>query len=510
MFFTEVFDNVCFFGATKMRVLGNKNQKKRITIRTLNVTIEYFLFLKFLVLKDICFVIDEFMSLRHLRILFRISIGVTLMILLLEFFFAGLDYKMWFDWEKIGIQFLYCFVITLFNFVYFVWLEKKYDWHTESKKRFVIGVVGSTFVSLFAFGICRMIHLVWIEQSISFSQFFQNETPNRYLFPFLLSVIVSLFLHAAYFYKSIQENKITEQKLIAGTASAKFDALKNQLDPHFLFNSLNVLTSLIEENPIAAQDFTTSLSKVYRYVLEQKNKELVDVEEELKFAKRYIGLLKMRFEDSIQFHIPEKLLQPNAKIVPLSLQLLLENAVKHNVVSQDQSLEIIITEEKGFLVVKNNLQKKNILGKSSGFGLQNIQQRYALLTSRKMFIKQDKTSFIVRLPMLTKQINIIKEPIKTDEDMTKREKLERAQERVKAEKAFFGNLTAYAIIIPFLFFINWMSNGLEIPWFLFAATGWGIGLFFHYVEAFNHNPLFGKDWEQRKIKQFMEEDDFNN
>lgn len=493
-----------------MSVLGYKTQKKRITIRTLNFTIESFLFLELLFLEDICLVIDIFMSLRHLRILFRISIGVTLTILLLEFFFAGFDYNMWLDGKKILVQFLYSFVITLFNFVYFVWLEKKYNWHSESKKRFVVGVVGSTVVSFIAFGVCRMIHLVFIEQSISFTEFFQNETASRYLFPFLLAVIVSLFLHAAYFYKAVQESKVTEQKLIAGTASAKFDALKNQLDPHFLFNSLNVLTSLIEENPIAAQDFTTSLSKVYRYVLEQKNKELVDVAEELQFAKRYIGLLKMRFEDSIQFHIPEKLLNPDAKIVPLSLQLLLENAVKHNVVSQDQPLEISITEEKGFLVVKNNLRKKNILGKSSGFGLQNIQQRYALLTSRKMFIKQDKTFFTVRLPMLTKQVSVIKEPIKTYEDMTKREKLERAQERVKAEKAFFGNLTAYAIVIPFLFFINWMSNGLAVPWFLFAATGWGIGLFFHYVEAFDHNPLFGKDWEQRKIKQFMEEDEFNN
>lgn len=499
-----------FLGAAKMSVFLYKNQKKRITIRTLNSTIEFFLFLKFLLLKDICLVIDEFMSLRHLRILFRISIGVTLMILLLEFFFTGLDYEVWLDAEKIFVQFLYCFVITLFNFVYFVWLEKKYDWHTESRKRFVIGVVGSTFVSLFAFGVCRMIHVVLIKQSISFAEFFQNETPNRYLFPFLLAVIVSLFLHAAYFYKAIQESKVTEQKLIAGTASAKFDALKNQLDPHFLFNSLNVLTSLIEENPIAAQDFTTSLSKVYRYVLEQKNKELVSVEEELQFAKRYIGLLEMRFEDSIQFQIPERFLKPEAKIVPLSLQLLLENAVKHNVVSQGQPLEISITEERGFLVVKNNLRKKNILGKSSGFGLQNIQQRYALLTSRKMFIEQDKASFIVKLPMLTKQVKIIKEPIYTEGQMSNREKLERAQERVKKEKAFFGNLTAYAIVIPFLFFVNWMSNGLEVPWFLFAATGWGIGLFFHYVEAFDHNPLFGKNWEQRKIKQFMEEDDFNN
>src|SRR5690606_27500451 len=130
-----------------------------------------------------------------------------------------------------------------------------------------------------------------------------------------------------------QQNKVKEQKVIAGTANARFDALKNQLDPHFLFNSLNVLTSLIEENPENAQRFTTALSKVYRYVLEQKNKDLVSVDEELDFARTYMSLLKMRFEDSIVFTIPDKASDPESKVVPLSLQLLLENAVKHNMVT---------------------------------------------------------------------------------------------------------------------------------------------------------------------------------
>ena len=135
-------------------------------------------------------------------------------------------------------------------------------------------------------------------------------------------LVISLFFHAVYYYRELQKSKVKEQKVIAGTASAKFDALKNQLDPHFLFNSLNVLTSLIEENLESAQKFTTSLSKVYRYVLEQKNKELVTVDEELRFAKTYMSLLKMRFEDSIIFEIPERASNPESKVVPLSLQLL--------------------------------------------------------------------------------------------------------------------------------------------------------------------------------------------
>jgi len=110
----------------------------------------------------------------------------------------------------------------------------------------------------------------------------------------LISLVVSLIFYAFWYYKDRQESKVKEQKIIAGTASAKYDALKNQLDPHFLFNSLNVLTSLIEEDPYQAQKFTTSLSKVYRYVLEQKNKDLVTVDEELQFARTYVRLLKMR------------------------------------------------------------------------------------------------------------------------------------------------------------------------------------------------------------------------
>ena len=166
-----------------------------------------------------------------------------------------------------------------------------------------------------------------------------------------------MVLHAFYFYKAFQENRVKEQKIIAGTASAKFDALKNQLDPHFLFNSLNVLTSLIEEDPSQAQKFTTSLSKVYRYVLEQKNKDLVSVDEELQFARTYVRLLKMRFEDSIVFDIIEACSNPEAKIVPLSLQLLLENAVKHNVVTSERPLHIRVFENGSQLVVSNNLQE---------------------------------------------------------------------------------------------------------------------------------------------------------
>ena len=140
---------------------------------------------------------------------------------------------------------------------------------------------------------------------------------------------------------------------------------------------------------------------MYRYVLEQKNKELVTVDEELSFAKTYMSLLKMRFEDSIIFEMPEKASNPESKVVPLSLQLLLENAVKHNMVTSSKPLHIKIYEDNGHLVVMNNLQPKQIVKKSSGVGLENIKQRYQLLSERKVIINQREKDFAVAIPIVS-------------------------------------------------------------------------------------------------------------
>ncbi|RAV30290.1 histidine kinase [Sinomicrobium soli] len=316
----------------------------------------------------------------------------------------------------------------------------------------------------------------------------------------IISLLISLLFHLFYFYRNFQENRVKEQKIIAGTASARFDALKNQLDPHFLFNSLNVLTSLIDEKPEAAQKFTTSLSKIYRYVLEQKNKELVTVNEELGFARTYAALLKMRFENSISFDMPEYAADPEAKVVPLSLQLLLENAVKHNRVSEKHPLKIEIYEEGGCLVTRNNKQPKQTLKKGSGVGLANISQRYKLLTRRKVSVEEDDTCFRVSIPILTKQITIVETP-----DQNMNQKYLEAKRHVAALKEFYWNLASYCIIIPFLVFINYRTSW-EYQWFWFPAVGWGVGLTFHAISVFMDKGFLGRRWEERKIREYMEEE----
>src|SRR5690606_5686719 len=228
---------------------------------------------------------------------------------------------------------IYSVPLTFVNSWFFYHINHTFNNERFKKYRFLIGFVGSVFLTLTTFFMVRMVHIIGIDGA-TFNEFIAGENFQMYFIALLFTLVISLLFHAFYFYKALQENKVKEQKVIAGTASAKFESLKNQIDPHFLFNSLNVLTSLIEENPDNAQRFTTSLSKVYRYVLEQKDKDLVSVEEELQFAKIYMDLLKMRFEDSLTYKVDSDVPNPEARVVPLSLQLLLENTVKHNVVSQ--------------------------------------------------------------------------------------------------------------------------------------------------------------------------------
>lgn len=404
-------------------------------------------------------------------------------------------------WRAYYENMLFSIILYLANIYTWRFLHGKFGSNFKSIKRLALGLAGNLVASLLGIFVARTILIVGF-YGRSFTDFFQNEHIGNYYYSLLISIVVLAAFYGFYYYKYRQETKVKEQKIIAGTASAQFDALKNQLDPHFLFNSLNVLTSLIEENPSQAQKFTTSLSKVYRYVLEQKNKDLVSVAEELRFAKTYVQLLKMRFEDSIVFDVQEGVVDGEYKIVPLSLQLLLENAVKHNIVTSDRPLVIKVYEEKGMLVVVNNLQEKHVVKRSTGVGLQNIKQRYAVLTDKTLVVERSETGFTVRLPMLTRQVSVMGK----QRDYIDDKRYEKAKERVENIKAFYGNLLAYLIVIPFLVFLNFKTT--SFPWSLFPLFGWGFGVAMHGMVAFGFNPLWGKKWEEKKMRQYMEDDNF--
>ncbi|WP_306352892.1 2TM domain-containing protein [Flavobacterium sp. '19STA2R22 D10 B1'] len=398
--------------------------------------------------------------------------------------------------EELGLYCLFGSTLTMINVLYFDYLNNRVVWDRYKKYRLVIGVAGSISLTMAGIFLLRtMVHVGF--KGIPFQTFLQEEKAKEYIVSLFITLVISLFFHSLYFYKKSQENKVKEQKIIAGTASAQFESLKNQIDPHFLFNSLNVLASLIEENPDNASKFTTSLSKIYRYVLEQKDKELVTVAEELAFAKTYMNLLKMRFEESLYYEVPEIILNPEGKVAPLSLQLLLENTVKHNVVSEEHPLHIRIFEQNNYLVIENDYQKKEVLQDGGGVGLQNIINRYAILTDRKVIIESNAKIFSVKIPILTKQV------MKTEIPQHNiNESYIKAQKQVKAIKAFYSSLISYCFVIPFLAFINYQT-AWGFKWFFFPMFGWGFGLTIHAFNVFG----YGARWEERKIKELMKKDD---
>ncbi len=424
-----------------------------------------------------------------------ISISIFLVLLLIRLITGNninFDADLLIDF---GYTMLYGLSLYFANASIFIYLDKLFVINRFTPKRILIGFLSSFFVSIFVIFLLRFFEDVIVEGN-SLMAFLNKENMSDYLVAIIITLFVTLSFHAFYFYKAFQDNKVKEQKIIASTASAQFESLKSQIDPHFLFNSLNVLSSLIEEHPENAQKFTTSLSKIYRYVLEQKDKELVTVTEELAFAETYMNLLKMRFENSITFEIEiaSSLAMTAFKVVPLSLQLLLENCIKHNVVSEQHPLHIKIYLQDNYLVVENNLQKKEVLQSRKGVGLQNIVDRYAILTNRNVLIEETTAHFKIKIPILTKQISNMENTTIYNENMA----YVRAKERVDQLKGFYSNLVSYCCVIPFLIFINLKTN-THFQWFWFPMFGWGIGLAFHAFETFG----YGKSWEEKKIQEIM-------
>ena len=403
------------------------------------------------------------------------------------------------------ISAMYSFTLGLGNGMINEYLNSKWDWVKETNKRVWIGIFTTIIYTAIAVLIIHYVQYIMIFGHKT-ENFFKGYLVWVHLFAFIFSLGVAAFFHAKGFmdkWKSAMTQESTKQEIVAKTETAKFESLKNQLDPHFLFNSLNVLTSLIGENPQQAERFTTKLSKVYRYVLEQRNKDLVPIEEELKFAKTYMELLGMRFEEAVQFNIPDTISNNELKIVPLSLQLLLENAVKHNVVSTSKPLTINIYEEDNYLIIENNINPKEAIGKSTKVGLQNIADRYGLITQKGVKIENNNKTFKVSLPLLYKMNN----SMYTDD--LENSNYVKAVERVEKLKEFYQNLASYCLVIPFLIFIN-LKFSPGFHWFWFPIFGWGMGLTFHFLEVNNYNIFLGKNWEDRKIKEMMDNENQQN
>jgi sensor histidine kinase YesM len=221
----------------------------------------------------------------------------------------------------------------------------------------------------------------------------------------VISIVITLFINTIFvalaFFRFWRTSIQEKEELKRENLTAEFEALKNQVNPHFLFNSLNTLSSLIEEHPKVASEFVLKLSAVYRYVLSQRDKEKVTLHEELSFINSYVYLNQIRFGKNLQVEIMVDVKYHEMFIPTMALQMLLENAIKHNIISAQYPLKIYIKVSDEKLIVENNLQRKNSVVDSNGIGLSNIVHRYSLLTSLPVEVEETASTFKVSLPLLT-------------------------------------------------------------------------------------------------------------
>lgn len=276
-------------------------------------------------------------------------------------------------------------------------LRRKYPEISKTKRRVLLsGLVIIIWMTVGGIPLKILFNVVEFKDLMSL-----NEHVKYLPFNFIVATVVSLSYEAFYFFDKWKEQFTLNQQLKNQQIRTQYEVLQNQMSPHFLFNSLNTLTTIIPENPDAAISFTEKLSEVYRYILQNKDRELVSLKEEIDFVQSYLFLLRMRYPDNltVDFKIDDKYL--DLTIPPLTLQMLAENAIKHNVVSKAKPLHIDIYIENGkSVVVKNNLQRKDSLDKSTKTGLDNIRKRYSILGQKEIDVITSTTNFMVAVPLI--------------------------------------------------------------------------------------------------------------
>jgi len=279
---------------------------------------------------------------------------------------------------------------------YLVWiLDGIFPWIDYPVARLITSLISViTYTYLVVFFLDVLIDMIVVKKS--FMESVQKINQTSLSTTLYITLGINIVMHGRGFLLSWRQASIDNEKLRTEQVFTQFQSLKNQVNPHFLFNSLNALSSLVYENQDKAVEFIRKLSQVYRYVLDRKDEEIVPVEEEMEFLRNFIFLQKIRFGDNLKFEAKGS---ADGYLPPLALQLLVENAIKHNVVSDDHPLEINVDFKADFCFVTNNVKEK-LSKDSTGIGLSNLKERYQYLSDKKVIIKNDGSKFMVQLPIL--------------------------------------------------------------------------------------------------------------
>ena len=267
----------------------------------------------------------------------------------------------------------------------------------DTRKRLLLQIPS---VLLFAFLVVDNLFFYFVCQPLATLFDVPPPPPGILITGYLIILMFVAIYESIYFYHQLRMSILETEQVKQEHIRSQLEGLRNQVNPHFLFNSLNTLMDLVVESPSIAVNFLQRLSHVYRYILEIRENPTVTVAEELEFIKSYVFLQEERFKGNLKVfvEVPEKYYQH--QVVPLSLQILFENAIKHNVISSKKTLTINVTVENDKIIVKNNLQRKNQVMDSTKVGLENVRNRYRLISNGKVDVVESREHFTVGLPLI--------------------------------------------------------------------------------------------------------------
>jgi hypothetical protein len=332
-------------------------------------------------------------------------IGINLCIgVLIPFVYATDKFFSLAGWAKVWDDILYSFLVSMaisgtVGIIEYT-LNKRIPWLKTPVKRAILELL---LVSVLTFSAAFLVNVLFYSAfgMIDYSAFPMENMIEQSIIPTLIGYGITAFFLSRSFLFKWREEALQGEKMRAERFRGEAQLLRDQLNPHFLFNTLNVLTNMVYEDADRSADYIRKLSKFYRYVLEVQNEDLISLEQELNFSQSYFLLQQSRFGDTalqLQLRLPNV---AEAYIPPLVLQLLLENCIKHNKIEDASPLQICISVESDYLLVQNNKQKRTAPAESTGVGLRNIKERYKHLTEKEVSIEESATAFEVKIPLLS-------------------------------------------------------------------------------------------------------------
>ena len=329
-------------------------------------------------------------------------IGIPLLTFILPFLFFGMtwsDFKEVFPYDFLeSLLFTSSFwILCRFLILFF---RKRYPNPKDNLRRIIYQVVS---ISLAIIPIEISIHLMcdYLNRAFFEMDTFEPTPLQGAIATYFVSFTIATLYEAIFYFKKYNEAVLEKERIQRSHIQGQLDNLRNQINPHFLFNSMNTLMNLIPTDQNRAMNYLSKLSKFYRYTVSKQEATLIDLASELDNCKIYAELLLERFPKGISFQFPEEI-PSDAKILPLCMQILVENAVKHNIVSSKKPLKVQVrTQENGtYLEVCNNLQPKIQEVASTGMGLNNLRQRIAFFTDQPIIVKEERDTFSVAVPLI--------------------------------------------------------------------------------------------------------------